>query len=112
LVASLPYGSPVVRGALRSAANTILGQLRTLFGYRSLAPLHSQRVTFGRVLSGELAHDYDLSKAMRLFLNAVGAYSFVYLFWHEYNRAPGGELIEGKIAIYDYDRLLREANKF
>jgi hypothetical protein len=103
LVATLPYGSPAVRGMVWKVGASLFSRLKSLMGREARTP--------GRIGPGG-TNDFELGRALSLFLNALGIYTFTYLFWHEYYQVPGGKMVEGKIAVYDYEKFLEEAQAF
>lgn len=110
LVASLPFGSPAVRRTIGDAGQKLLLRLERLIGRTptTVPPGPTWRILFGR----EVAQDYELKKALSVYLNVLGAYSFVYLFYYEYKNVPGGEVVKNPIRVYDYERLLEQAARY
>lgn len=109
LVASLPYGSPAVRHTLWNVSAGILHRLSHLMGGKS-APTKIEG--FKIIAPADLVRGYEITRTLSLFLNVFGVYSFSYLFLYEYFHYPSGELVEGKVAIYNYDKFLAEAQRF
>lgn len=107
LVASLPFGSPTVRRTVGEAGRTLLIRLERFLG--RTPPSTLEAASWRLIFSREVGRDYELKKALSVYLNALGAYSFLYLFYYEYKNVPGGDVVPNPIRAYDYEQLLEQA---
>lgn len=107
LVASLPFGSPAARQIFSQTGRNLLIRLGRIVG-AGKAPLE-YGTKWGVLLGREVFENYELKKALTIYLNAIGAYSFIYLFWYDYRHVPGGRIFTDRIHVYDYEDILEAA---
>jgi hypothetical protein len=112
LVASMPFGSPLFREALRNSFGSVGARLMTLFGRQADHTAPVETISIRRLFSSDFTKDYELRTAMAVFLNVFGADSFAYLTWYEFKYTPSGELVERELRSFDFERLLREAAEY
>lgn len=112
-LASLPFGSPLVRAEAKKGLNAVGERFRNIFrrGESVRKPFtDEEHVAFKDLFTLKIFEDYKISHAANFFFATYGPYSMSYFFWNDWLKAATGFAVNDKLMLDGLDQLLRAAS--
>lgn len=111
-LASLPFGSPVVRREgwkLLSIFGRNIKSLMTFKGFSGY-PTEDARLHLSNLFSRDVFKDYEIGKSVSFFFSTFGPFSMVFVFWTDWSQAVTGENVHDTLLLRGLDKLIDMAN--